>query len=338
MSSPSHSSSLHFNENVFNVKFCPTDPQFLAVVTSENFGLYGKGTLHILLNTPGYRLEVTKSYNTSNALFDVCWIPNISFDQQIITACGDGKVQLWDVHNGDDQPIKTFAAHTREVTSIDCQNSKNFLSASWDGTIKTWDLTHGINLMTFQGHHDLVHEVRCSGVDETFASVCGNGTLGFWSSNANKCIFAIKSHDVDVLSCDFNKFDSNCIATGGSDGIVRYWDIRYPEFPVTQFKASDQAVRRVRFSPFHHNILAVGLDDGSTQIWDTRGSRLIDIFKHHMGCMRYVTESRTEWKHIGMVTGLDWCPNSLGGLAECSWDKSVKIFVSRKVVNFNLKI
>lgn len=317
----SHSSFFNFKENAFNVKFWPKDPQLLAAVSSENFGLYGKGTLHILRNIPGYsRLELIKSYNTSNALFDVCWIPQSSFDQILITACGDGKVQLWDLNNPYDQPIKSLAAHTKEVTSIDCRNSKNVLSASWDGTIKTWDLTQGINLVTFEGHHDLVHEVRLS--ESYFASVCGNGTLGFWSTKSNECIFAIKSHDVDVLSCDFFPFNLNCIATGGIDGIVRYWDFRNPRLPITQFKASDRPVRRVRFSPYIPNILAVGLDDGSTQIWDIRGSHLIDKFMHHQG----------------VVTGLDWCPNSLGGIADCSWDKLIRIFVSHKVSNFNLKL
>lgn len=317
----SYSSFFNFEENVFNVKFYPENPLVLAVVSNENFGLYGKGTLHILHNIPGYRrLELKKSYNTSNALFDVCWLPQSSWDQILITASGDGKVQLWDLKNPYDQPIKSLAAHTREVTSIDCQNSNNVLSASWDGTIKTWDLTQGTNLVIFKGHHDLVHEVRLA--ESYFASVCGNGTLGLWSQNTNKCIFSIKSHDVDVLSCDFFPFDLNHIATGGIDGIVRYWDFRYPKFPITQFKASDQPVRRVRFSPYIPNVLAVGLDDGSTQILDTRGSHLIDKFMHHKG----------------VVSGLDWCPNSLGGLADCSWDKFIRIFDSRKVSNFNLKI
>lgn len=320
----SQSTSLYFKENVFKVKFWSVDPQFLVAVTSENFGLYGKGTLHILLNIPGYKLEVIKSYNASDALFDVCWMPQCDVDPQILTACGDGKLQLWSWYSKSDQPITSLTAHTREVTSIAWLGSNNILSSSWDGTIKTWDFTHGVNLATFQGHHTLVHEVRTHS-DETgnyFISVCGNGTLGFWNTTVNKCIFAIKSHDVDVLSCDYNKFDPNYVATGGSDGIVRYWDFRMPTYPVTQFKASDQSVRRVRFSPHFHNILAVALDDGSTQIWDTKQSHSIDIFKHHEG----------------VVSGLHWCPNTLGGLADCSWDKSVKIFVSSKVRNFNFKI
>lgn len=47
---------------------------------------------------------------------------------------------------------------------------------------------------------------------------------------------SLQAHDAEVLTCSWNKYDQNILATGGSDGLIRGWDIRYPDRHVFELK------------------------------------------------------------------------------------------------------
>ena len=44
-------------------------------------------------------------------------------------------------------PVRTFKGHTEKINSISLSNSKtHLLSASWDKTLRVWDLENGTQL------------------------------------------------------------------------------------------------------------------------------------------------------------------------------------------------
>jgi len=47
---------------------------------------------------------------------------------------------------------------------------------------------------------------------------------------------SLRAHDAEVLSCDWCKYDQNILATGGSDGLIRGWDLRNMTNPVFEQK------------------------------------------------------------------------------------------------------
>lgn len=47
---------------------------------------------------------------------------------------------------------------------------------------------------------------------------------------------SLRAHDAEVLSCDWCKYDQNILATGGSDGLIRGWDLRNMTSPVFEQK------------------------------------------------------------------------------------------------------
>lgn len=46
----------------------------------------------------------------------------------------------------------------------------------------------------------------------------------------------MKAHDAEVLSCSWCKYDANILATGGSDGLIRGWDLRSLAYPIFEQK------------------------------------------------------------------------------------------------------
>lgn len=46
----------------------------------------------------------------------------------------------------------------------------------------------------------------------------------------------VHSDDFQVLSCDWCKYEQNILATAGSDGLIRGWDIRNLISPIFELR------------------------------------------------------------------------------------------------------
>lgn len=250
----------------------------------------------------------------------------------VVSASGDGSLQLWNTFNFDLQrtdpslsitPQLCYQEHKAEIYSLDWSRTRHehlMLSASWDRTIKLWDPNRVESLGTYTGHSQLVYNAMFAPrIPNTFASVGGDGYLKLWNTLAlpNRPSASIKVHNGEVLTCDWSKQDENIIATGGSDGLIRGWDIRNLGPPVFELHGCDFAVRRIQFSPYSPTIIASVSYDSTTRIWDvTRdGGEAIEIIQHH-----------SEFTY-----GLDWNGLRPNQLADCGWDSLVHVFTPKSL-------
>lgn len=279
------------NRHGYAVRFSKFSPDRLLVATSQLYGLAGAGTLYVLdLTEDEDNFIETKTFHWSDGLFDVVCSekdPNI-----VISVSGDGTMQLWNLESLSDEsplanlPQMIYKEHRKEIYSIDWLSvrSDNFLlSASWDGTIKLFDPNSTSSLCTYSGHSKLVYNAMFSPlIPNTFASVSADGYLKIWNVfNKDRPIASLKSHDGEVLTCDWCKFDQNILATGSCDGLIRGYDIRHFGVPMFELKGEwrhlmvsfefinispfhkgcDFAVRKIQFSPFDISTIAsVGFD------------------------------------------------------------------------------
>lgn len=62
----------------------------------------------------------------------------------------------------------------------------------------------------------------------------GDGTMRIWNPalGGGRPQMSLQVHDAEVLSCSWCKYDSNIIATAGSDGLIRGWDLRVLTLPI----------------------------------------------------------------------------------------------------------
>lgn len=65
--------------------------------------------------------------------------------------------------------------------------------------------------------------------------------MRIWSTNAppGRPSAIVKTHDAEVLSCDWCKHEPNLLATAGSDGLIRGWDLRHLLLPVFEQKVKN---------------------------------------------------------------------------------------------------
>ena len=148
--------------------------------------------------------------------------------------------------------------------------SYHLLSASWDNTIKIWNLspTGLTSLTSLVGHQSMVYAAAWNYKQSgCVLSVSGDKTYRLWDVNASSIssapIYQSPVHGSDILCCDWSRHEPTQFALGYASGLVEICDMRNLKQPLV--KAIDMAhayaVRQIRFDIFHfiHIILPFNL-------------------------------------------------------------------------------
>lgn len=78
-------------------------------------------------------LTLQQSFDWSNGLFEISW--SDKNEDLMVTASGDGSVQLWKTFQSLSQPVMCYKEHSLEASSVDWNNHL-IASGSWDQTVK----------------------------------------------------------------------------------------------------------------------------------------------------------------------------------------------------------
>ena len=93
MNVPGYKAFFKTDSAAMSVKFNPFDATRLAFTTSSNFGIVGKGRIHVMSLSPTGQMEPISVFDEPDAVFDCSWSENqASF---LLTASGDGSVKVF---------------------------------------------------------------------------------------------------------------------------------------------------------------------------------------------------------------------------------------------------
>lgn len=210
-----------------------------------------------------------------NAYVDCVTISsNLAFTGSI-----DASVKMWDLdyfnrsHDsyGDGETLtpllNSFEGHVDAITALSYNNGE-LISGSEDKTIRQWDLATGHLIQTI----DVMWASSMANSMINFGNASTkNGPLGASSSN----IVVNRNTQYPYLSC-LQVFDA-ALASGGSDGIVRLWDLRSGEV-IRQLFGHTGAVTTLQFDKSFS--LITGSADRSLRIWDLRTGGILDSFSY----------------------------------------------------------
>ncbi|GFY71133.1 peroxisomal targeting signal 2 receptor [Trichonephila inaurata madagascariensis] len=275
----------------YNVKYSPFRKNFIACASSQNYGIAGAG-------------------HHTDGLFDVTWSELLP--DQLITSCGDGSIQIWDL-SVSPNPIRKYHIHNEEVYSVEW-NPRNaltyILSASWDKTVKTWDPFVERLVCSYVDHMDQVYEACWSPhCFQTFSSVSGDRTLKLWDIRQRRACASFP-HETEVLCCDWSKSDTDIIATGTTDGRIFEWDTRKMLDPLFILAGHEYAIRQLKFSPFERGRLASVSYDFTTRFWNWNVPHALQILHGHSE----------------FVYGLDFNPKKRNEVCDCAWDSLLCVY------------
>ncbi len=204
--------------------------------------------------------------------------------------------------------IRKLTGHDDTINQIAWSpDQKTLASASYDNTIKLWDLTTGGVPRTLYGHRDWVSSVSWSPDGKYLASASGDNTIRIWDVEKQQMVGEpMSGHRRTIFAVAWSP-DGRWLATASGDNYVGLWDVEGRRL-VSVFKGHAAGVTCVAWSP-NGKYIASGSIDHLVRIWDASNGRTVRLFEGH----------------AGTVTGVAWSPDGIM-LASSSHDMTVRLW------------
>ena len=163
----------------------------------------------------------------------------------IISGCKDGSIKLWNFsdinnNNSDDNEIEEIneslsskVMHDDEINAIKfAPNGKIFASASYDKTIKIFELNNENNnfnmIHNLVGHKKGVTDISFSPYAKILASCGTDKLIKMWNLVDFTCLNTYEGHLSSVLKIDWIYRGTHLIS-GGCDGLIKLWNVKTSE-------------------------------------------------------------------------------------------------------------
>jgi WD40 repeat protein len=158
-------------------------------------------------------------------------------------------------------------------------DGRYLVSASWDGSIKLWDVATGAHVRDFIGHTQGVYDVDFSRRKNLLASASRDATVKVWDVASGQPIRTFLGHEGAVKSVSFSQ-DGNLLASAGNDDTIRLWDVSSGKSVRTLSDDGGGGVYVVAFSPGSDQV-AVGNGYGKIKIWSVDSGQLVRTLPGH---------------------------------------------------------
>ena len=166
-------------------------------------------------------------------------------------------------------PVKSFEGHSHIVQDVSLSYDGQYaLTASWDHSVRLWNVATGMCEKTLSGHSKDVLSV-CFSPDNRLIMSCGRDrTIKLWNT-LGECQFTLdKQGHNDWVSCV--RFVPNMekprIVSCGFDKVVKVWNLENMKVEYN-LVAHTQVVNKVVVSP-DGSLCASAGKDGFVMIWD----------------------------------------------------------------------
>jgi transducin (beta)-like 1 len=188
-------------------------------------------TVHIYNIDANAPLKIYKGHKDEvNA---VKWSPSGKY----LASCSDDcTAKVWEVDSDRTGPLYDFTSHEQEIYTIkwsptgpgSANTSKQLFlaTASFDGSIRIWNIHDGSCFGYFNRHRDSVYSVAFSPSGDFLASGSLAGQMYIWDVSEGQCIKSYKGKG-DIFEVAWNKEESR-VAACFSSNVVSLIDFQRP--------------------------------------------------------------------------------------------------------------
>ncbi len=150
-------------------------------------------------------------------------------------------------------------------------------TASYDHTVRLWEVATGAQIATLTGHSDWVTTVAFSPDGTTLATASDDTTVRLWQVATGAQIATLTGHDRLAAAVAFSP-DGTTLATASYDTTVRLWRVATGR-RVATLTGHDDCVCALAFSP-DGTTLATASDDTTVRLWKIATRRLVATLGH----------------------------------------------------------
>jgi len=197
----------------------------------------------------------------------------------VLSASRDKTVIVWKLTREEGKyglAKKRLKGHAHYVQDVAISSDGQFaLSASWDGTLRLWDVNTGVTTKRFVGHAKDVLSVAFSADNRQIVSGSRDKTIKLWNT-VGLCKITVSGEEghKEWVSCV--RFSPNMeqprIVSAGWDKVVKVWTLdRWIDLKTT-LHGHTGYINTVTVSP-DGSLCASGGKDGTAMLWDLNEGR-----------------------------------------------------------------
>jgi len=211
------------------------------------------------------------------------WVTGIAttYEQSnlVVSASRDKTLMVWELTPGNDEcqigyARKSLGGHSEPIQAVVLSSDGQFaLSASWDKTMRLYDLNTGATARTFQGHTKDVFSVAFSGDNRQIVSGSRDKTIKLWNTLAECKYTIVDDMHTDWVSCvGFSpSAKMPLIVSAGWDKLVKVWNLSNCKLR-TNLVGHTGVVYSTSISP-DGSLCASGGKDGTAMLWDVNDGK-----------------------------------------------------------------
>lgn len=195
-------------------------------------------------------------------------VNSVKFNEQgsvVVSAGYDQSVRAWDCRSQSTEPIQIINTFSDSVMSV-CLTKTEIISGSVDGTVRTFDIRMGREIVDQLGHP--VNCISLSNDANCVLASCLDSTLRLLDRSTGELLQEYRGHTCKSFKMDSCLTNTDAHITSGSeDGYIYFWDL-VDASVVSRFRAHTSVVTSVSYHPKNSCMITSSVD-GTVRVWTT---------------------------------------------------------------------